>query len=886
MATISQRLAFLISANADQAIKAFDKTANAAEKQMGKATKSIDNVGASMTKFGAAGLAAAGVIGSQLFKAGQSASNLSETMNKSQVVFSKGAKEIEAFGKQAADSLGLSQEAAVNAATTFAIFGKSAGLAGGDLTTFSKDLVTLSADFASFFNTSPEDSILAIGAALRGESEPIRRYGILLNDAVLKQEAQTLGIFDGVGALNAQQKVLAAQAAILKQSSDAQGDFARTSDGLANTQRRLAANLENTKAAIGEAVLPVLNSLTTGLNAGVNGFNSLNGATGNAAGKLATYGTVALGAISTLSLLGGQAIKARDRFTTLGDDGTRSINNLGKAAVGVGIAFAAFAATDIVFNAINDVTNASGKATDSLKALNIALSKTSTEDAVKAFRDLVKKESEVLRFGNIISDFGKQVVIAGGEAGRTIEDIDRSFKKLLQDSGPQAAQALIDALKAQTSELDANGNQYKDNTMLVERFQKKLDLTIGSTNALTEITNESTKAGQASAEQYKALSGVLTKLALDARAAEVKRVAAEQEKFAEATKKAEAANEAFKVKVMAAAGALKDKLNTALEAAEENAKKAKGEFDAYAKSISDAVMGTISLGNAQATANTNTEKVADAQTKVNETLKALNLARASGDTEKIAEATQAWSDATKDLAIAQKAPQTFMDVLKGQASDAKKFGENLLSLKGLGLSQAAFDQIAGAGAEAGNQIASGILLGADPAGKVAEINKLIEGTQVVADLVGAGAAATYKQNGVDLANALLAGVTETVAKFKLQLTFKNLKNLKKPIKSVADLAAAFGSDISGQFTLAGVDAPAMAQGGIVSARTGGTMVRVGEGGRSEAIVPLPAQGLGGSITINVNAGMGADGTKIGQMIVDELQAYQRRVGSLPLKVSA
>jgi hypothetical protein len=78
----------------------------------------------------------------------------------------------------------------------------------------------------------------------------------------------------------------------------------------------------------------------------------------------------------------------------------------------------------------------------------------------------------------------------------------------------------------------------------------------------------------------------------------------------------------------------------------------------------------------------------------------------------------------------------------------------------------------------------------------------------------------------------------------------------------------------------------MADGGIVNPRTGGTMVRVGEAGKSEAIVPLPAGGLGGSITINVNAGLGADGSKIGQLIVDELQAYQRRVGALPLKVSA
>ena len=133
---------------------------------------------------------------------------------------------------------------------------------------------------------------------------------------------------------------------------------------------------------------------------------------------------------------------------------------------------------------------------------------------------------------------------------------------------------------------------------------------------------------------------------------------------------------------------------------------------------------------------------------------------------------------------------------------------------------------------------------------------------------------------------MLAGVTQTVSKYKLKLTWKGLKGLGKPIKTIAGLTEAFGKDITGQFEMANVDVPAMANGGIVNPRTGGTMVRVGEAGKSEAIVPLPANGLGGSITINVNAGLGADGSKIGQLIVDELQAYQRRVGALPLKVSA
>lgn len=188
----------------------------------------------------------------------KAASDLNETMSKSEVIFGNVAKEVQAFARTAARSLGQSETQALDAASTFAVFGKSAGLAGKELSKFAIDFTGLASDLASFNNTSPEDAIMAIGAALRGESEPIRRYGVLLSDAVLKQEALALGIYDGSGALTAQQKVLAAQAAIYKQTTDAQGDFLRTSEGLANQTRILSAEFDNAKAKIGQSLLPVL----------------------------------------------------------------------------------------------------------------------------------------------------------------------------------------------------------------------------------------------------------------------------------------------------------------------------------------------------------------------------------------------------------------------------------------------------------------------------------------------------------------------------------------------------------------------------------------------------------------------------------------------------
>ena len=193
------------------------------------------------------------------------ASNMEESLSKVNVIFGKGADEVTKFASTAARQLGQSKQSVLDAAGAFGTFGKAAGLGGEDLAIFSNDFTTLATDLASFNNTSPEEAVQAIGAALRGEAEPLRRFGVLLNDATLKQEAMTLGIYDGKGALTAQQKILAAQSAIYKQTNDAQGDFLRTSDGLANSQRTLKAEFANVQVQLGQKLLPVMKEFTYSL---------------------------------------------------------------------------------------------------------------------------------------------------------------------------------------------------------------------------------------------------------------------------------------------------------------------------------------------------------------------------------------------------------------------------------------------------------------------------------------------------------------------------------------------------------------------------------------------------------------------------------------------
>lgn len=234
----------------DRAIADFKKLDGAAAK-----------AGFAVQKAFVPAVAAIGGLAAAAVPAISAASDLSESMSKVGVIFDEGADSVTAFAETAAEQLGQSKQAVLEAAGTFGTFGKAAGLSGQDLATFSNDFTTLATDLASFNNTTPEEAVEAIGAALRGEAEPMRRFGVLLNDATLKAEAMALGIYDGSGALTDQQKILAAQAAIYKQTGDAQGDYLRTSDGLANQTRKLEAQFADLQAELGMALLPVVEAI-------------------------------------------------------------------------------------------------------------------------------------------------------------------------------------------------------------------------------------------------------------------------------------------------------------------------------------------------------------------------------------------------------------------------------------------------------------------------------------------------------------------------------------------------------------------------------------------------------------------------------------------------
>ena len=198
------------------------------------------------------------------------ASDLAETLSKTKVIFGDATDSVVKFAEDSKRNILLTKQEALDASATFGVFGKSAGLTGKELGGFSTQLTALAGDLSSFYNTSTDEAITALGAALRGESEPIRKYGVLLDDASMRQEALRLGLIKNVKtALTPANKVLAAQSLILAKTTDAQGDAARTADGFANQTRILNKNFVDIRNEVGSALLPAVTKLTTLIASGL-----------------------------------------------------------------------------------------------------------------------------------------------------------------------------------------------------------------------------------------------------------------------------------------------------------------------------------------------------------------------------------------------------------------------------------------------------------------------------------------------------------------------------------------------------------------------------------------------------------------------------------------
>jgi hypothetical protein len=198
----------------------------------------------------------------------QAAGDLQQSVGGVDAVFKDGAKSIHDFGATAAETVGLSTNEFNQLVTVTGALLKNKGL--DDFTQKSLDLVKIGADLAAQFGGPTSQAVEALNAAMRGEADPIERYGISVNQTAVNAELAAKGLDKLTGKALAQAKAQATIEIIMRQSADAAGTFAREADTLQGQQQRLNAEWENAKAELGTALLPALTDVTAALRDGVD----------------------------------------------------------------------------------------------------------------------------------------------------------------------------------------------------------------------------------------------------------------------------------------------------------------------------------------------------------------------------------------------------------------------------------------------------------------------------------------------------------------------------------------------------------------------------------------------------------------------------------------
>jgi len=719
------------------------------QKSAGKLSSSLTSTGQSLTRSLSLPLAGAAVV---INNSITDASNLGEAQSKVTAVFKTQAATVTAWSKTMSAAFGVSQRAALEAAGTYGNLFQAFGIGEAEAAKMSRKLVELAADMASFNNVPIEEALTALRSGLSGETEPLKRFGVALNDVRLRQEALNLKIYDGQGVLTVAQKAQAAYALILRDTALQQGDVARTAGGLANQKKFLAAQVEDLSGTFGAVFMPILinvvgvirNQVLPQMQKFIEAFKTLSPSAVVTAIQIGFFAA----ALGPAMIAVGYMIKMVQGLASAFQFLTKKVVLLPLVILGI--------VTAMVKG--TDATMTWGEAT------------------IKVFRGIAIGLSKV---GNafifVINGFikGYNALFTGILKNPKINELTLNFSGLV-------------------STVDSAAAGFTNFSNKLKEEQTNLSAIAAEAQSLAEAIDA---PGGGGGKAGKSVGGASKNAA---------------EKIA--------------------------KLTEALSSAGEILNEAKAKFSDYARSVSSSITSVLSFTSA-----------AGAETG------------------------------------------TFLENLVAQAAKAADFGTKVRQLLAMGLSESAISQVLSAGADAGIKIADEIIAGG--ATVVDQVNTLVSATQSVADAVGESAATQFYQAGVTSGEALVEGVKAAIAAagFSISATGTIVnqagidqvnkaieKARSKKSKKGTKISAGERKDIEALAASLGVEVPAFAKGGIV---TGPTLALIGEAG-PEAVVPLSGRnaGMGNTINLTVNAGMGADGASIGREIVDAIKRYERASG--------
>ena len=285
-----------------------------AQKSLVSFSKQAAELGKTMSTFVTAPLLAAGTASVMM------ASDFNESLNKVDVAFASSSQVVKDFAKTSLTSFGIAEGTALDMAALFGDMATSMGLGVGEASKLSTSLVGLAGDLSSFKNINIKEATTALNGIFTGETESLKRLGVIMTETNLKTFALSQGMTKQYDTMSQAEKVMLRYNYVMANTKNAQGDFARTNEGAANQMRMFGEGVKQLSAQFGQVMLPAVTSIVSGLNSMIQGFSdssegtktfivALAGITAGVGPLLFLVGTIVPKVIEGFNLMSAAAVK-------------------------------------------------------------------------------------------------------------------------------------------------------------------------------------------------------------------------------------------------------------------------------------------------------------------------------------------------------------------------------------------------------------------------------------------------------------------------------------------------------------------------------------------------------------------------------------------------
>jgi hypothetical protein len=257
------------------------------------------------------------------------AGELQQSVGGTAAVFEDASGAVNEFTKNSADLVGMSENASRTITSRLGASLKGFGMSTDEAASQAINLTKTGADLAATLGGKTDDAVNALGSALRGEYDPLERFGIALKASEVNAKAVSMGLASSESDVTAYAKGQATLALITERSAFAQGQFAREADTAPGQAQRAQAKTEDAAASLGESLLPVYTKIQETIGFVADAFSALPGPAQTAV--IGFAGVIAIGP----SIVEGfkLAMKAVSTLVTaVLDAGTKAVGTQGAIA--------------------------------------------------------------------------------------------------------------------------------------------------------------------------------------------------------------------------------------------------------------------------------------------------------------------------------------------------------------------------------------------------------------------------------------------------------------------------------------------------------------------------------------------------------------------------